>query len=44
MDVRSYRRTPEGWDLETCFEGGRVKLDPVGLDIPIEAIYEEVWR
>jgi Uma2 family endonuclease len=44
MDVRSYRRTPEGWDLETCFEGDRVKLDPVGLDIPIEAIYEEVWR
>ena len=44
MDVRSYRRTPEGWGLETCFEGDRIKLDPVGLDIPIEAIYEEVWR
>ncbi len=43
-EVRIYRRSGDGWDLETCAEGNRVRLASVGLELPIEAIFEDVWR
>ncbi|MGH8470099.1 MAG: Uma2 family endonuclease [Gammaproteobacteria bacterium] len=41
-DIRVYRRTSEGWELETCTEGDTVHLHSVGLSLPVEAIYEKV--
>jgi Uma2 family endonuclease len=44
LEVKVYRRTADGWDLETSTAGDRVRLSSVGLEIPIERIYEDVWR
>lgn len=44
MAVRIYRRSWEGWSLESCLEGDKVRLTSVDLELPIEAIYEEVWE
>lgn len=44
MDVRIYRRSAEGWDLESCSAGDVVALDSVGLHFPIETLYVDVWR
>lgn len=41
-DLRIYRRSPEGWDLEIYSEGDQVKLASVALEIPIDAVYERV--
>ncbi len=43
MTVKIYRRTDTGWELETRSEHQRVRLVSVDLEIPIEAIYEDVW-
>lgn len=44
MEIRVYRRTAEGWDLERFEARDVVRLSSVGLDIPIETLYEDVWR
>lgn len=44
MALRIYRRTQEGWLLESCLEGDKVSFSSVDLELPIEAIYEEVWE
>jgi len=43
MKVRIYRRANESWELETCTEKDNVRLTSVGLEIPIEQVYEDVW-
>lgn len=43
MTVKIFRRTETAWDLETYGEGERLHFTSVGLDIPIEAVYEDVW-
>ncbi|MGI8739907.1 MAG: Uma2 family endonuclease [Gammaproteobacteria bacterium] len=43
MEVRIYRRANEAWELETCTETDQVRLTSVGLEIPIEQVYEDVW-
>ncbi|MBA2410539.1 MAG: Uma2 family endonuclease [Gammaproteobacteria bacterium] len=43
MEVRIYRRANEDWELETCTENDHVRLTSVGLEIPIEQVYEDVW-
>lgn len=41
-EVRIYRRSPEGWELETCTEGDVVRFRSVGLSLSIDAVYEKV--
>ena len=43
MDVRVYRRDGDGWRLDIYTDGMRVALRSVGLEMPIEQIYEDVW-
>lgn len=43
MEVSVYRRTEQEWMLEIYSEGDSVALTAVGLILPIEQIYEEVW-
>ena len=43
MDVRVYRREESGWNMSIYTDGAVVLLDSVGLEIPIERIYEEAW-
>lgn len=43
-DVRIYRRSTEGWDLDTCAAGDVVALHSVGLDFPVETLYVDAWR
>ncbi|MCX8049636.1 MAG: Uma2 family endonuclease [Methylohalobius sp.] len=43
MDVRVYRRSQSGWDLAIYTDGTLIELTSVGLKIPIERIYQEVW-
>ena len=44
MEVQAYRRTPSGWEAETYSQGDQLKLSAVGLELPIESIYLEVWE
>lgn len=44
MEIRIFRRSGEGWDLETFFQGDRVRFNSIDLDLPIEEVFEEVWR
>jgi Uma2 family endonuclease len=44
LEIRIYRRIPEGWELESYFQGDRLRLASVDLDLPVEAVYERVWR
>jgi Uma2 family endonuclease len=41
-EVRVYRRTEEGWDLEVFTENDAVRLESVRFEIPIADIYEGV--
>ncbi len=41
-EVLLYRRTSEGWDLLTFGSGDRVEFRSVDLELPIEAIYEDM--
>ena len=43
MDVRLWRRVESGWAVTIYTDGMRIPLDSVGLEIPIEQVYEEVW-
>lgn len=44
MRVQVYRRAAEGWGAEAPGEGERLRLDSVDLEVPIDALYENVWR
>jgi Uma2 family endonuclease len=43
MAIKIYRRAGSGWDLETVGEGDRLVVTAVGLEAPIEEVYEGVW-
>ncbi len=43
MDVRVWRREESEWKVTIYTDGMTIPLDSVGLEIPIEQIYEEVW-
>jgi Uma2 family endonuclease len=43
MEVRVYRRSDDGWDVESYFEGDVLQLTVLDFELPIEQIYEEVW-
>lgn len=43
MDVRVYRRTDDGWDMNIYTDGATIPLASVELNIPIESIYEAAW-
>ena len=40
--VEILRRIDTGWQIETCSYGDRLNLESVGVDAPVEAIYEDV--
>jgi Uma2 family endonuclease len=44
IEVKVYRRAADGWDLEVATPGDRVRLASVGLELPVEQIYEDAWR
>ncbi|MDN5850719.1 MAG: Uma2 family endonuclease [Nitrococcus sp.] len=41
-EVRIYRRLDSGWELDTCTGTDTVRLNSVGLEIPVATIYESV--
>ena len=43
MDVRVWRREESAWKVTIYTDGMTIPLASVGLEIPIEQIYEEVW-
>jgi Uma2 family endonuclease len=43
MDVRVYRRAESGWTASIYTDGAVVPFESVGLQVPIERIYEEAW-
>ena len=43
MDVRVWRREESDWNVTIYTDGMTIPLASVGLEIPIEQIYEEVW-
>jgi Uma2 family endonuclease len=43
MDVRVWRREDSGWTVAIYTDGAIIPLASVGLDMPIEQMYEEVW-
>ena len=43
-EVRIYRRTDMDWELEICTEEDLVKLTSIGLEVPVENLFEDVWR
>jgi len=43
MDVRVWRRGESGWTVAIYTDGAVVPFNSVGLEIPIEQIYEEAW-
>lgn len=43
MDVRVWRRDESGWAVTIYTDGAVIHLLSVGMEIPIEQIYEEVW-
>jgi len=44
MDIRLYRREQERWRMTVFTDGAVIPLQSVGMEIPIEAVYEEVWQ
>jgi Uma2 family endonuclease len=42
--VQIYRRRLGGWDLEFYAAEDRLRLASVDLDVPVSAVYEDVWR
>ncbi len=40
MEVQIYRRTEQGWDTEIGSQGEQARLTSLGLEIPVESIYE----
>jgi Uma2 family endonuclease len=43
MDVRVWRREESDWTVTIYTDGMMIPLASVGLEMPIEQIYEEVW-
>jgi Uma2 family endonuclease len=44
MEVRIYRRSHEGWDLQTyTADDYSVPFDSVKITFPLKTLYEEVW-
>lgn len=43
MDVRVWRRGEPDWTMAIYTDGSIVPFTSVGLEIPIEQIYEDVW-
>ena len=43
MDVRVWRRDESGWSASIYTDGMVIPFNTVGLEIPIEMIYEDVW-
>lgn len=43
MDVRVWRRGAAGWTATIYTDGMIVPMNAIGLELPIEAIYEDVW-
>jgi len=43
MDVRVWRREEADWKMTIYTDGMMIPLASVGLEIPIEQVYEEVW-
>ena len=43
MDMRVWRREESGWTMTIYTDGAVVPFNSLGLEIPIEKIYEEVW-
>jgi Uma2 family endonuclease len=41
MMIEIFRRNPDGWELETYSYGDRVRFVSIGLEIPIERLYED---
>jgi Uma2 family endonuclease len=44
MDVRVFRREGDRWKMTVHTDGSVIPLASVGMEIPIEAIYEDVWQ
>lgn len=44
MRVEVFRRTAEGWDLETYGPQDTLRFESVDLSLPIEKVYESVWE
>lgn len=42
QEIMLYRRAADGWDLITFSTGDRVEFRSVGLELPIEQVYEDV--
>ena len=43
MDVRVWRREESDWKVTIYTDGMMIPLSSVGLEIPIEQIYEDIW-
>ncbi|MGH8474141.1 MAG: Uma2 family endonuclease, partial [Gammaproteobacteria bacterium] len=43
-EVQVYRRTSQGWETESYAAGDRIEFRSVGLSLPIETVFENVWR
>jgi Uma2 family endonuclease len=43
-EVQVNRRIAEGWDLESYAADDRIEFRSVGLSLPIETVFENVWR
>ena len=44
MDVRVWRRGDSGWSMAIYTDGMTVPLATIAQEIPIEAIYEDVFE
>ena len=44
LQVEVIRRVNEGWQIETYGHGDIVKFSSVGLEQPLESLYEDVLR
>ncbi|MGH8509079.1 MAG: hypothetical protein ACREVH_10225 [Gammaproteobacteria bacterium] len=42
--MQVYRRAVAGWELENYATGDRIEFRSVGLSLPIETVFENVWR
>jgi Uma2 family endonuclease len=41
MRIEIFRRTQDGWEVETYSYGDRVRFASIGLETPIESLYED---
>ncbi|MGH7946495.1 MAG: Uma2 family endonuclease, partial [Opitutaceae bacterium] len=43
-EAQVYRRTSQGWEIESYAEGDRIEFRSVGLSLPIASVFENAWR